>query len=471
LFNLVAKDDEVIASREIHFRSRVLSHDYAVPTDPHRWIIEAAPADILPVSDGRDYCLTTPDGKPAADSLRSPRPAEQWINNHPSCEIFSVDDDPSIDRFVEALAAVCASRKGITESDFLELLETMLQIEAGPGIWDVARALLEAGYVDAISRRHWRGRFYFARRPRLVIVGVDSQTRVVLHGLAPHSLRVRAAATFERMGASTVPVRVVSRTVGAPQMWSVASAEVAEAAAAELGLGVLEQVKHLAELVVPLTNEVSSSETPSAYELQGVWDWKGGGFRKRRPDRHDTVSIQWLARQDRPDRFQVGRSDGTSWSTFSRNWALLRGYFWAQQPPFSSDGPARLVRPLSFGPYLPLPIGRAVVLRSHVVSGPIGSLSDDHGYAYEVATTQERNYLLHWAMGRAATASHPRHLAWLLSALSEHTGGLDAVAVPADLRHRLSKLTDLPNAVSVSKRRIPRRMLPLLRRTLDLVGA
>jgi hypothetical protein len=472
LFNLVAKnDDQVIASREIHFRSRVLSYDYAVPTDPQRWIIEASPSDVLPASGGRDCFLAAASGNSVNDSLRLPRPVENATNDHESSEVMSVDDDPALDRFVEALAAICASRKGIAESEFLELLESMLQVEAGPEIWDVVRAWLEAGYVDALSRRHWRGRFYFARRPRLVITRNDSDTYVVLHGLAPHSLRARAATTLDRMGATPVPFRVVSRTVGAPQTWSIASTALAEIAAAELGLGALEHVKHFAELVVPLTDDALSSDIPTAYELQGVWDWNSGGFRKRRIDKKDAVSIEWLARQDRPDRFVVHRSDGASRSTFSRNWALLMGYFWAKTPPFSSDGPTRLVRALPLGPYLPLPVARAVVLRSHVVSGPIGDLSNDHGYLYEVTTTRERDHLLHWAMGRFATVRHPRHLTWLLSALSESSGGVDAVAIPGDLRRRLTELKDLPHAALVSKKRIPRRMLPLLRRTLDLVGA
>lgn len=472
-FNLVAtRDGQVVATREVVFHARILGCDYAVPTEPQRWIVEAGGPDVLPASEGAE-CFLSHVREEDFPSVQ-PRGVAQLSDDSGEChtEEFSMDDVPGLDRFVEAVAAISVARKGIAESELVELLQKILRAEGGRGVWDVVRAWLEAGFLDVFSRRHWRGRVYFARRPRLVFLDGEFGSRVVLHGLAPYRLRTLARKVFAEIGAVPLGVRSFSREVGVPLTWTVESIVSAEAAVQRLALGALEFVRAPHRLAMPIEAvTVPEDEMPSGYERQGVWDWEQGGFPNREPvGGSNGVRIEWHIRMDRPDRYVVFGRDGTLWSTFARTWALLVGHRWAERRPFEALGRATLLRPPGSGPYIPLPVARALVLRSGAVSGPMDSTGQGRAYAYRASNAGERDWLLHWLCGRRDHAEIHRRFAWLLAA-ARQSSGADVVVPPADLRRRLHTLAHIPDAVAISDRRIPRRMLPHLRRTIEMAGA
>lgn len=474
-YNLVAmRNVQVIASREIVFQSRVLGHDYATATEKGRWIVEGASADTLPADSGTDCFLGASPENADRTWFARDRASSSVGRGHGDSivEELSVDDDPRLDRFVEVMAAICTRRKGIAESEFLELLEKVVGVDVGQTIWDVARAWLEGGYLDVLSRRHWRGRVYFARHPRLVVTQSDGEPRVVLHGLAPHGLRARARIVLGALGAIAVNGRTVSRAVAPAQMWVVKSIAVAEAATRELGLSPVEFVRDPSQFTTPLESLITTTHSFPRYERQGIWDWELGGFRKRRVEGTEGVRIEWHTRQDGPDLYVVIRADGTLWSTRARNWALLIGYLCENREAFASSGATMLIRTFGFGPYVPLPVARAITLRSHVTSGPIEHPSHGRGYAYEFASTLERKWLEQWLHIRRDDTAVRRRLTWFVAALSDGSRPADCVVIPSDLRRRLDALVNLPEAAAlISRRRIPRRMLPHLRRNLGLVGA
>jgi hypothetical protein len=131
-----------------------------------------------------------------------------------------------------------------------------------------------------------------------------------------------------------------------------------------------------------------------------------------------------------------------------------------------------LIRPSGFEPYIPLPVARAINLRSHVMSGPfLGPSLEESAYGYVLGSGQQRSWLLQWLYGEGDDGELRRRLAWLISALGDRFETCDTVSIPPDVRRVLQTLTDVPEANLILGRSIPRRMLPHLRRTLAMTGA
>jgi hypothetical protein len=475
-FNLVAmRRGQPIASREIAFHSRVVASEYETPTDPQAWMIEAAGPDVLSARDGRDVFLKT-DPTSAQDAIELSRRTvalRSRLNNGEEFDplVRSIDDDTRLDQCTEAIAAISVRRKGISESELLELFAQILQIPQGPGIWDVVRSWIESGYIDALLPRRWRGRIYFARRPRLVMVVGEPDPTVVLHGLAPYYLRSRARAVFEEVGGKEAKAESVSPLVGGPISWIVESVGAAEEAALKLGIGSLEFSRPPLAIGQPIAQLLtSSSQALPGYQREGEWDWERGGFRAPRSKEDAPVRIEWRSRIDRPDLFVVEQGGGVSWFTYSRNWALLIGYLWSERSPFESLGRRSLRRVNSFGPYIPLPVARAIVLASRVASGPVDLADREATYAYCVSAAADKGRVLRWLSARREVGDAQRRLRWLLSVLGESNVAEDTFPVPARLRRRLRELSDLPEAAILSGKRIPRRWLPHLQRAVELAG-
>lgn len=471
-FTLVATGPrDVVASRELVFHSRVLDHRYKDPGDSEHWMVEAARPAVLPASVGVDAFLAEEacsDIRRPHDRARPP-PGDAHLEG---ARPLSIDDDPKLDRFVEALAALATNRKGLGEAEVLDLLDQVVGIGEGRLMWDVLRAWVEAGYLDVLTRRRWRGRVYFARRPCLVVTRQEPCPMLTLHGLAPYRLRVRARSLFASLGATPIDTLSVSRTVGAPPAWVVESHSVASIAAEALELGPLRYARPASELLAPLSDIAQEALEPlPGYERQGVWDWDMGGFhRVGRDGPSEAVRIEWRTRADRPDLFLVTRADGTAWSTHARNWALLVGYAWAKRRAFEASGESTLLRGL--GPYLPLPVARAMVLRAGATGGPTDA-SGTGGfqvYAYPCSSAGERARLLRWLDGRE-TSDADRRLAWLLASVSHPPAAADTVPLPLDVVRRLREIDHPYRGLWRLGQPVSRRLLPQLRRAISKVGA
>ncbi len=462
------RNGKIAVLREVVFHSRGLIHAYARPTDPSRWLVEMSTSDMAPAGQGVDAFLAD------VPFNRGEQLPARNANTRNGVQVLvgrSVDDDARHDRFAEAAAAISVGRKGIAEGDLIEVLAATIPEAQGFIAWSVLRGWTEAGFFDVLTRRQWRGRVYFARQPRLVAVPDDRRdsARIVLHGLSPFRLRETAREVFARAGAELLPAASLSTFVPAPLAWRVSSVQRAEAIADKLGLLSLSYVRTPGELAGTVDAVVTDeSPLPPGYELQHVWDWVAAAFRRpRRAAMLGQVRIEYHTRMNGPDRYLVVDADGRARTTLSRSWALLDGFRRAGKRAFdaAADG-ATIVRRSGDGPQVPLPLARALALRSGIVAGPTGGGPNAHQYAYAAAQSREQRWLVAWLNGTRNDKDGARRLAWLLAAGSARSNV--SVPIPADLRRRLRELHHLPDALSMSDRRIQRRLLPHLRYAVDL---
>ncbi len=454
----------VLASREVRFYSRGLNYAYAGPTTPDHWLVEASTVDVAPAAQAWDAFL---EQEPCG--AVPPSTVDRVLAE--SIPVFadqSVDDDTQFDRLVETLAAVSVSRKGIGEAELVEIFGKVIPSASGFAVWEIIRGWLEAGYFDCLTRRRWRGRVYFARQPRLALIPDDGarSIRAVLHGLSPYRLRAAARGLFARDGATPMPAASLSRYVPAPLSWRLESAEHAREVSKELGMLGVAGVCDPEQLVGGFDTAISDdAPLPPGYELQRIWDWTAGRFRRPSGSRAaDDVRIEHYTRTNGPDQYVV-TSDDQRRTTLSRSWALLDGFRRAGKKAFSPAGSV-IARPGDDGPQVPLPVARAVALRAGIVGGPTEAESIGRFYAYAVSRASEQRWLLTWLNGGKADETVVRRFAWLLAAASVPHN--DAVRLPADLRQRLRYLRALPDALSMADRRIPRRLHPYVRRAVDL---
>jgi len=449
------REGRVVASRRVSFHSRALGHDYAGPTYPARWLVEAGTTDMV-TAEGTDLFLAQGSvghtQRPPIEIALAER--VQVLTEH------SVDDDARHDRLVEILAAISLPRKGIPEVELVRYLAMTIPEASGSAVWGVTRAWAEAGYLDCLTRRHWRGRMYFARKPRIVLIPDDDGVRAVLHGLPPYRLRVAARNTFSRGGARLLHAASLSRLVPAPLSWRLESVDHAVAVTEELGEVDSAWVRD-PETVAGDFDLAASGESklPPGYQLQRVWNWGEGGFRRPKGRAGtDEVQVEYHSRINGPDRYIVVEGDRRL-TTLSRTWALLDGFRRAGRRAFSPAGSVVILRTGEDGPQVPLPIARSIALRAGIISGPAQNEEIGRHYAYAVANASEQRWLLAWLSGVAAGGETVRRrFAWLLSlALAPRT---DSVPLPTNLRRRLRGLQSTPAALSLADKRLPRYLHP-----------
>ena len=453
----------VVAPRKITFNSRGLSHDYAAPTEPTRWLVEACATDVAPAGPVTDEFLTgDADWAFALDGAS--------VEGIPVIPDHPVDNDIQHDRLVEALAAIAVSRKGIVEADLVEIVGRIVDGANGIVLWGILRGWVEAGYLDCLAKRNWRGRTYFARSPRFVLMsGRDRRhARVVLYGLAPYHLRTAVRNAFAASGAVSLSAASLSPFVPAPLSWQFESIEHALISAAAFPELPTSGVRESSDLAGDFDAVVPEGAVPPGYELQRVWDWSAGGFRRPNQSLDSTqVRINYLTRTNGPDRYVI-LSEGQQFVTVSRSWALLTGFRRAGRKAFDAAGSSFLLREGEDGPHLPLPIARSIALRSGIVSGPAETPTNRRYYAYATKQSSEQRWLLAWLNGEKVDGTVMRRFAWLREAVARH--GSDVVPIPFDLRQRLRQLHSVPDAKSMADRRIPRFLLCHVRRAVELAG-
>lgn len=456
----------VVASRRVTFHTRALRYDYLPPTSLERWLVEGCVPDVVPPTAGDAYLTDSLEGE-------SSRPLRLDDAQAEVVSVFTAHtvEDRQFDRAIEALAALAASRRGLGEGELADILEKTISYAADFPRWSVIRAWLEAGYLDCFTRRHWRGRVYFARRPRFIVVaeeGLDGATRVVLQGLAPYRLRSVVRRALSGGGGTLLGPASLSQFVPPPLSWAFQSLKDARRAMAKVtdldSSGVLRAEDLAGDFDAAVTDCVPE---PPGYECQRVWNWQAGGFRSvGGPSSADGVRIEYLTRPDGPDRYVVAH-EGRRRVTLSRTWALLEGFRCAGVKVFSPFGPRALVRQGEDGPLVPLPIARSISLRAGVPGGPVHTVQGRWQYAYLTEGASQQRWLSKWLSGGGALdATLARRLAWLCAAAP--APGSDRIPLPVDLRRRLRQLNLLPDALSIVEARINRRLLPHVRRTLDL---
>src|SRR5262249_18658480 len=274
-----------------------------------------------------------------------------------------------------------------------------------------------------------------------------------------------------RVGAEALPAESLSGFIPAPLAWRGDATGQTDAVAKELGLPDLGYGRPPRELAGDADSIVSArASLPPGYERPAGGGLAAGRF--RRPCGHTApghVRVEYHTRIDGPDRYVVVDSDGQARTTLSRSWALLDGFRRARIRAFIAVGAKAIVRRGDDGPHVPLPVARAVALRSGVVAGPTEAAESGRDYAYWAEDAVEQRWLLSWLKGVRGDASVARRFAWLLAATAAGTN--TTVTLPADLRRRLRELHEVPDALAMADRRIPRHLLPHVRRAADLAEA
>jgi hypothetical protein len=485
--NLVAhRGQDVVAIRQLTFHARALGRPFLEPAEPSRWWIEGAAGDVVPAGDPAaraPWCDAIPEDIPARRRSHgrsgsvSPRSRlqagalEADIAMPSECRI---EDHEGMDRFVEWAAGLATVRRGLDEGELLDMTEACFHALDWGTRWDVLRAWAEVGALEPLTNRNWRGRTWYARTPRLVVVGTAPLV-VALVGLAGWATRRRVERVLAAHHAQRLPARAFTCNVAPGAMWQLPDRGALDRAAAELDLG---PIRHLAD---PLTLATSVahvrracvSERPAAGELRRTWDWGRSHFAQRPSASALGVTVEQWVRRDGPDYFVV-RAAADAWWTPSRNWALLAAHEMASLHAFGASGDRMLLRTVAGGPYLPLPVARAIVLRSGVAPGPTTRRDGrpTYAYAFDAGTARDAVSAALWG-GTGAPLDIERDVRWLLAATMQ-TGADRSpphvahplVALPADLRRALAGRTDVPGAAELAARRIPVHFVPLVRRLL-----
>ena len=460
------RDGQVVAHRRVEFVSRGLRYDYALPTIPDLWVVEDSVADVMPAEQPLDSPREPQHQQFAPSKLvRSNESDQSDLGSH------AVDHSPHIDRLVEALSAISVMRKGIAESEIVDLTRLFIKDASGPAVWGILRGWVEAGYLDCLTKRHWSGRVYFARRPHMVLIpdGEHGTVRAVLHGLSPFRLRASSRLAFEQSGAVALPSLSLSRFVPAPPSWRFDSVAHATALSTELGLALLASPNKPEELLPNVVADVvvGDGSLPPGYESKLVWNWSENCFRRSSEGGAPSpVRIECFARIDGPDQYLITHGSCRR-HTLSRNWALLYGFHCSRKRAFHAAESRVLRRAGSDGPHVPLPVARTLALRSGIVGGPTESDARGQYYAYAAESDRQLRWLAAFLNGEHLDANIVKRLRWLNAATAMRSA--DLVELPADLRGRLRELESSPDAMTIAGRRVPRRLVAHIRHAVSLI--
>jgi hypothetical protein len=469
-----------VATRRIAFESAVVGEDFKTPSDPARWVAEGGSKDVVTADAIDAFLIAVKPRWLSFGGASEPTAGDASISLHHRL----VDDEREFDDMVEALASIALRKQGVAEADFLRIMQAVGVLTPGVPTWDVVRAWVEAGYVDVLTNPRWRGRTYFARRPRLVAIpSTDGSVRVVLHGLASRATRHRVRNEFARAGIAQAAIASLSPYVPVPLVWRMDS-DLARIDELARGVGLSLVWAAQPSSMIGSLDEVFAVDAspPVAHTLLRCWDWAESGFRvvtrgaseppkPSRPtvaigSRDSSIVVEYHARVDGPDEYRVGTDDGgTIAVTRSRTWALLRAFSAARRSPFSPLGDRWFRRIGKDGPFVPLPAARALQLWSGILSGPADIAGTGRVYVYATMDSGSRRWILDALSGRRVDAGAGRTLTWLLAAASAHRGV--RVPIPRELRRRLEEMVEMPDAIALASALIPPSLLPHLRRAVS----
>ncbi len=457
-FRLLAwSGNDQLAHRRVQFRGDVAWEGYPGPTDRMNWWIEGGGPDMIDASSYNTISEERADGPQGRIQVRTtardlvaggshgrdvmPLTADRIPHAVDSAtnQFSAPKQADRLDRALEIFAALASNRKGIQEAEFLERISQILGIQDHGLRWDIARAWLEAGHFDVLTRRQWKGRVYFARDPHLVYWQETHGYGVALVGLTPRALRLRVQAGAERYGARIRPVASSSHWVPPLLSWVTDSLSGLERVTQEEGLGRwtwLRPLQSVVRSVGALIRDSARSE-PFNYEARGHWDWDAGHFVSSAVDSESPVQVEWRERSDQPAVFIVRRNGEPFWWSHSRNWALLVAHSLLGVSPFAQIGEKHLGRRIPGQVYLPLPMARWIAIYTGITAGP-----RDTGSAWRYLCTFRsrdlRTAALALLFGNGISQEAVRRARWLSSVI--HSLDRAEVAVgylPPELRAQL----------------------------------
>jgi hypothetical protein len=259
-FRLVGKTtDRLVAQRQLTFRAELLWREFVYPDDSSKWFVEGGLSDICSAPFQDDQFTEIPEGakngrarheRAAATPRRTGRALLKMDVDRTLPKELSRERTTELARLIEVIAALGSNRQGIGEGELLDWFEKVLSAGRQAPVWDVVRAWVEAGYLDARTRTTWRGRVYFARAPRLVSLRIPGGTKLVLTGLAPMDVRLRVQRSAAARGAEPLNALTASSWVPPLPSWSLSSSAVADLISTDTGVP-LARPRYIHDIVAP----------------------------------------------------------------------------------------------------------------------------------------------------------------------------------------------------------------------------
>ena len=484
-------DGRVLVQREIVFRPEIVVNDYARPTDPSSWEVEAGGPDVVTYGDDPNGAPRLSNRKSRAATTRSENAVTAY-RAHSRLHLVKSTlrswtlikaSTPTkgngrsdlckfreVQRFMEICGGLAMRRKGIPEAELLDLVENCLLVDQYALRWDVIRAWMEGGYFDRLHYKKWRRSEYFPCVPRFVLRPQEGQIHGVLIGLATAAFRNRADVELIELGAERLQVTSSPEWIVPAPVWRASSVNCFVRVSKILGLEEPTWTRSLVETLWSLTDIIGPREAPPKYyERWGCWNWDRGSFYRDTKPPLEGVGIIRFQRPDRPPYYQLTIEGEDIWWSTSRNWSLLLAYELRGEAAFAFAGTDQVVRVSKGQVYLPLPVGRYLSEVGVTTTGPTG---DGVGsYVYQFRDSKERQHLLSaiWRGFEVNTIEMIRWARWIL-ALSRRPilkPSVHAIPLPIPIRHRLEQFDDVAEFRELSRTKIDPSLLPHVRKGLN----
>ncbi len=457
--------DRVLVRKEVVFRPDIVGYDYARPTKPDAWLVEAGGPDVITFGEScskeRDDSYRPREkkvgrysgGTPAFESsTQFPQGmgTREWSrfpsSISPKFQTYGeLEDFGAAGRLMEICGGIAMRRKGIPEWEFLEYLKKALMVDRYR-LWDVAYAWVEAGYLDRLMSRNWRRTDYFPRIPRFVLVRNGLQVKGTLLGLATSMLRRRADVELLDRGCTQIKTFSFSEWLPPPPMWVTSDAKAFEEVSRSLALDEPTWVRPITEDLWSLSKIASGNgEPPRFHDCWGCWDWEHGWFAKdTKPTGHGVEVVRSLHIQ-KPPFYQVLADGGHVWWSTSRNWALLLAHALLGMPCFAFSGADQVVRSTNGQVYLPFPIGRYLAATCPILSGPVSNQPGAYCYQFEDSSEKSRLMAAIWGGNRFPVEELRRWGRWMLDLSRRPPTDFDgrSIPLPKSVKQELDRFPDI----------------------------
>jgi hypothetical protein len=311
------------------------------------------------------------------DQAASWTPSRAGFSNSPVLALYQSTELKRPSQGLLDLTEYLAARPGAAPlGGLLDLINSVDRSVAVDG-WSTVRALFEAGTLEPLRVRGWRGSAIIPRAPRALLCRDSDGHRMLVDGLVSEALIGRTIGMAARQGLQPSVVEGLSEWAPSNVIVHGPNEHVLAALAADLALPV--------DWVAPDLSGLGSLMT---FEPDG----DGGGHSQRQHiQTPDVIPLEqagvrlFLCRREADDArriWLVQSSEGQERFWNHRHMALLDACRMGGLKPFTIDG--TLLRVTQPGVFLPLAVARWIRMATGTSSGPT-----DTGYVYPLTPLVE----------------------------------------------------------------------------------